>query len=85
MMEVMTTHSALLALFDRQVRGTIADRLPSTWNSQWDGPVLQIATPARGLAFAQDIDDLNVEELDALTVRVRDRSAARGQAIERKT
>jgi hypothetical protein len=82
---VMTTRSELLELHDQQVRGTIASRLPNNWTPSWDGPVLQIATPARGLAFAQDLDGLSVEELDALIGRVRDRSAARCQAIEWKT
>ncbi|MGI5522458.1 GNAT family N-acetyltransferase [Micromonospora sp. CA-259024] len=81
----MTTRNELLDLHDQQVRGTIASRLPNNWKPSRDGPVLQIATPARGLAFAQDLDGLGVEELDALIGRVRDRSAARGQAIEWKT
>ncbi|MEH1166790.1 GNAT family N-acetyltransferase [Micromonospora sp. CPCC 205539] len=81
----MTTRSELLALHDQQVRGTIASRLPRHWESSWDGPVLQVATPTRGFAFAQDLDDLDVEELDALIRRVRDRSGARGKAIEWKT
>ncbi|GGM58025.1 N-acetyltransferase [Micromonospora sonchi] len=67
------------------MRGTIASRLPSSWKPSWDGPVLQIATPSRGFAFAQNLDGLSVEELDALIGRVRDRSAARGQAVEWKT
>ncbi|WP_307846935.1 GNAT family N-acetyltransferase [Micromonospora sp. D93] len=66
------------------MRGTIASRLPNNWKPSWDGPVLQIATPARGCAFAQDLDGLSIE-LDALIGRVRDRSAARGQAVEWKT
>ncbi|MDI6097334.1 GNAT family N-acetyltransferase [Actinoplanes sp. NEAU-A12] len=81
----MTTYSELLALHDQQVRGSIASRLPDNWKPSWDGPVLQITTPARGLAFAQDLDGLSVEELDSLIERARDRSAAHGQAIEWKT
>lgn len=81
----MITGSELLALHDQQVRGTIASRLPNTWKPTWDGPVLHIATPAEGIAFAQDLDGLSVEELDALIGRVRERSAARGQAVEWKT
>ncbi|WP_433532842.1 GNAT family N-acetyltransferase [Micromonospora sp. CA-263727] len=82
---VMLTRTELLALHDQQVRGTIASRLPGSWRPSWDGPVLQVATPARGFAFAQDLDGLTVEELDALIGRVRNRSAARGQAVEWKT
>lgn len=81
----MTTYSELLALHDQQVRGGIASRLPNSWKPTWDGPVLQIATPTRGLAFGRDLDGLSLEELDALIRRVRDRSAALGQAIEWKT
>jgi GNAT superfamily N-acetyltransferase len=81
----MTTDSGLLALHDQQVRGSIASRLPHNWKPLWDGPVLQVATPARGFAFAQDLDGLGVEELDLLIGRVRDRSAALGQAVEWKT
>ncbi|WP_444947955.1 GNAT family N-acetyltransferase [Micromonospora ureilytica] len=81
----MTTRSELLALHDEQVRGTIAARLPNNWKPSWDGPVLQIATPTRGLAFAQDLDHLSIGDLDALICRVRDRSAARGLAMEWKT
>jgi len=81
----MTTQSTLLALHDAQVRGSIAQRLPNSWRPLWDGPLLQIAAPNRGMAFAQDLEGLSVEELDALVGRVRDRSAELGQAIEWKT
>lgn len=81
----MTTRELLLLRHDDQVRGTIADRLPKTWTPSWDGPVLRITTPARGLAFARDLDGLSVDELDALIGRVRADFAARGQAVEWKT
>jgi hypothetical protein len=81
----MTTTAELLALHDAQVRGTIADRVPRTWEPHWDGPVLRVTAPAQGMAFAQDIDALTVEELDALIARVRDFFAARGQSLEWKT
>lgn len=81
----MTIRDTLLALHDRQVRGGVAARLPNNWKPSWDGPVLQVDTPNRGLAFARDLDGLSVAELDTLIGRVRDRSAARGHAIEWKT
>ncbi|MBB5475676.1 GNAT family N-acetyltransferase [Micromonospora parathelypteridis] len=81
----MTTPNELLVLHDQQVRGTIAARLPNNWEPSWDGPILQIATPARGFAFAQDLDGLSSEELDAHIGRVRDRWATLGQAVEWKT
>ncbi|MEV0715239.1 GNAT family N-acetyltransferase [Asanoa sp. NPDC050611] len=81
----MTTTQELLVLHDRQVRGTIAERLPKSWNAVWDGPVLHAETPHRGLAFAQDLDGVSVAELDALIGRLRDWSAARDAAVEWKT
>ncbi|MEU5931700.1 hypothetical protein [Micromonospora sp. H61] len=57
----MTTRSELRALHDQRVRGTIASRLPNNWKPSWDGPVLQIATRARGFAFVQDLDGLSVD------------------------
>lgn len=80
---LMTTREGLLALHDQQVRGTIATRLPSNWKPSWDGPILQITTPA--LAFAKDLDGLSVDELDALIGRVRDSFAALAEAVEWKT
>jgi GNAT superfamily N-acetyltransferase len=81
----MSTPSELLALHDAQVRGSIADRLPSTWTPTRDGPVLHVATPSRHIAFARDLDGVEVEELDALIARVRERAAADGRAVEWKT
>ncbi|MEV4536382.1 GNAT family N-acetyltransferase [Asanoa sp. NPDC049518] len=71
----------LLIQHDRQVRGTLAARLPKSWNAVWDGPVLLAKTPFRSMAFAQDLDDLSVADLDALIARVRDR----GETVEWKT
>jgi GNAT superfamily N-acetyltransferase len=81
----MKTHDELLALHDQQVRGTVAARMPNSWEAVQDGPVLQVATPGRGLAFAPDLDGVSVEQLDALIGRVRDRAAAIGRAVEWKT
>ncbi|SNT08696.1 hypothetical protein SAMN05421812_103100 [Asanoa hainanensis] len=71
----------LLIQHDRQVRGTLAARLPKSWNAEWDGPALLARTPFRSMVFAQDLDDLSVADLDALIARVRDR----GETVEWKT
>jgi hypothetical protein len=81
----MITIPELLARHDEQLRGTIADRLPSTWRPHPDGPVLRVTTPTQGFAFARDLDALTVEELDGHIARVREFFAARGQAVEWKT
>ncbi|NMO56884.1 GNAT family N-acetyltransferase [Actinoplanes sp. TBRC 11911] len=81
----MTTPNELLALHDAQVRGTIAARLPSSWTPSWDGPALEITTPTQGFIFARDLDTLDGDDLDALIIRLRDRFAARDQAVEWKT
>jgi GNAT superfamily N-acetyltransferase len=77
----MTTHDELLVQHDWQVRGTVAARLPQSWHAVWDGPVLLAETPHRWMAFAQDLADLSVADLDALIARVRDR----GVTVEWKT
>ncbi|GIF48713.1 hypothetical protein DFJ67_3617 [Asanoa ferruginea] len=81
----MMTRDELLALHDQQVRGTVAARMPASWEAVQDGPVLQVATPGRGLVFAPDLDGVSVEQLDALIGRVRDRAVTNGRAVEWKT
>lgn len=75
----------LLARHEEQIRGTIADRLPSAWHATSDGPVLRVTTPHRGFAFARDLDGVDDAELDALVLRTRDFFAARGEGLEWKT
>ncbi|MEV4621282.1 GNAT family N-acetyltransferase [Asanoa sp. NPDC049573] len=75
----------LLLLHDQQVRGTVAARMPGSWEVVQDGPVLQFTTPGRGLTFARDLDGVSVEDLDTLIARVRDRAAATGRTVEWKT
>lgn len=81
----MHTQEDLLAAHDDQVRGSIEARMPSTWTAKWDGPLLRVTTPAQGIAFAKDLDDLSVQELDSLIHRLRDYFSARGEAVEWKT
>ena len=75
----------LLTAHDDQVRGSIDARMPSTWVAEWDGPLLRVATPAQGIAFAKNLDGLSVQELDSLIHRLRDHFSQRGEAVEWKT
>ena len=68
----MHTQGDLLAVHDDQVRGSIEGRMPSTWTAEWDGPLLRVATPAQGIAFAKDLAGLSVPELDSLIHRLCD-------------
>jgi hypothetical protein len=79
------TPEQLLALHDEQIRGTVADRLPDTWEPTRDGPVLQVQTLDRDMAFANGLGDLDRAGLGALVERVKARAAARGKAVEWKT
>jgi GNAT superfamily N-acetyltransferase len=81
----MTSSTDLLGLHDEQVRGTVADRMPPSWQATWDGPALRVVAPAQGMVFARDLDPLSPAELDALIARTRDFFAARGLAFEWKT
>ncbi|WP_432989110.1 GNAT family N-acetyltransferase [Dactylosporangium sp. CA-233914] len=81
----MTDSAALLGLHDDQVRGTVADRLPSGWKPSWDGPVLRVATPARGIVFARHLDAVPGDELDALVGRTIEFFADQGLPFEWKT
>jgi hypothetical protein len=81
----MTDVGELLRLHDEQVRGTIADRLPTSWVPSWDGPVLRVTTPARGLVLARDLEAVPGDELDALIARAVQLYAAKGLPFEWKT
>jgi hypothetical protein len=81
----MTSTADLLALHDDQIRGTVADRMPHTWQAAWDGPALRVTTPGQGMVFARELDHLTGPELDALITRTRDFFTARGTSVEWKT
>lgn len=81
----MHTHRELLAAHDNQVRGNIEARMPSAWTAEWDGPLLRVTTPARGIAFAKDLEAISVQELDSLIRRLRDFFGGRDTAVEWKT
>lgn len=75
----------LLARYDEQVRDSIADRVPATWQAAWEGPVLRATTPWQGMVFAPGLDGVDDAELDAVIARVRDFFAARGERVVWKT
>jgi hypothetical protein len=81
----MTPRTDLLALHDDQIRGTVADRMPDSWQATRDGPALRVTTPGQGMVFARELDHLTGAELDALITRTRDFFAARGDSVEWKT
>jgi hypothetical protein len=81
----MSNPEELLRLHDEQVRGTVADRLPATWSPSWDGPVLRVATPSRGVVFGQGLEGVPDDELDALIVRAVAHFAALKLPFEWKT
>ena len=81
----MTTQPDLLALHDTRIRGTVANRMPQSWQATWDGPAMRVTTPTQGMVFARDLDHLTGADLDALIARTRDFFAARGQSVEWKT
>jgi hypothetical protein len=81
----MTNPAELLRLHDEQVRGTVADRLPASWAPSWDGPVLRVVTPARGLVFTRGLPGVPGDELDGLIGRAVEFFAGRGLSFEWKT
>jgi len=81
----MNDRGELLRLHDEQVRGSVADRLPRGWRPSWDGPVLRVTTPARGIVLARDLGGVPGPELDALIARAVDFYAGQGLAFEWKT
>ncbi|MGI3779830.1 MAG: hypothetical protein ACRYG2_03555, partial [Janthinobacterium lividum] len=53
----------LLQMFDQQVRGSVARRLPAAWSGHPDGPVLRVRTPQRGFVFTNGLKDLSESQL----------------------
>jgi GNAT superfamily N-acetyltransferase len=64
------TPGELLDLYDREVRGSLRDRLPDGWTSKQDGPLTRCVTPRDGFAmFTDDASLLTTGELEALVER----------------
>ncbi|MGX7681667.1 GNAT family N-acetyltransferase [Jatrophihabitans sp. DSM 45814] len=74
----------LLEVYDAQVRGTVASRLPGTWTAHPDARVLRVRTPHRGFAFSDGLVGATVDELDGYVLRTREFFAASGESVEWK-
>ena len=78
--------AALLALYDAQVRGSFAGRLPATWVAETDGPLTRCTTPRDGFVMlTADASALSGEELVALVERTFAAFARAGCDFEWKT
>jgi len=78
--------AALLALYDEQVRGSLAHRLPPTWTAERDGPVTRCFTPREGIAMlTADAGDLAHDDLAALVDRTFGAYRRAGTGFEWKT
>ncbi|HEU5035485.1 MAG TPA: GNAT family N-acetyltransferase [Nocardioides sp.] len=78
--------TALLALYDEQVRGTLGVRVPPTWTVELDGPVTRCVTPRDGFTmFTADASGLDADELEALVDRTFASFREHGVGFEWKT
>jgi GNAT superfamily N-acetyltransferase len=77
---------SLLALYDDQVRGSFATRLPAGWTAEQDGPLTRCITTRDGFAmFTEDASRLSAAELAALVERTVAHFAGLGVGFEWKT
>jgi GNAT superfamily N-acetyltransferase len=80
------TPDELLTLYDAQVRGTFADRLPPGWSADQDGPVTRALTPRGGFAMITgDADGLDGDRFAALVDRTVGYYREAGRGFEWKT
>lgn len=80
------TPDALLSLYDREVRGSFLDRLPTGWVGSQDGPVARALYPRAGFAMlTRPVADLAAGELRALVDRTIAFFAGAGRWFEWKT
>jgi len=80
------TPDALLSLYDREVRGSFLDRLPTGWVGSQDGPVARALFPRSGLAMlTRPAHDLAVGDLRTLVDRTITYFADAGHWFEWKT
>jgi len=75
----------LLQMFDQQVRGSVARRLPAAWSGHPDGPVLRVRTPQRGFAFTNGLKDLNESQVGEAVDAALSFFAAYDERFEWKT
>jgi GNAT superfamily N-acetyltransferase len=74
----------LLAAYDEQLRGHVADPARVDGHVERDGPVLRHYTEHGGFIGYRSVAELAPDELDALIARQRDVFAARGEQVEWK-
>lgn len=80
------TPDELLQTYDREVRGTFADRLPAGWTAERDGFLTRCLTPRNGFAMlTAGASELRHDELVASVDRTFAYYAARGLGFEWKT
>lgn len=80
------TPDELLRVYDVEVRGSFAERLPGGWTGEPDGPLTRCVTPRDGFAmFTADASGLSAGDLNALVDRTFAYYAERGLGFEWKT
>jgi GNAT superfamily N-acetyltransferase len=76
----------LLALYDTEVRGSLASRAPASWQVEQDGPLVRCLTPRDGFAMlTEDGSDLSADQLAALVSRTVEFFTRHGVGFEWKT
>ncbi len=79
-------HAQLLTAYDRQVRTSFPDRLPSTWTFTRDGPLVRCTTDQRGFVLAvSGLGDAAPPAIHALVRRTVAHFRRRGLSFEWKT
>jgi GNAT superfamily N-acetyltransferase len=77
--------TALLAVYDEQLRMWLPDPPPAGTVIERDGPLVRVIEPGqRGFVGYGDLGERSGTEIDALIARQRDFFAARGQGVEWK-
>jgi GNAT superfamily N-acetyltransferase len=77
--------TALLAVYDEQLRMWLPDPPPAGTVIERDGPLVRVIEPGqRGFVGYGDLGERSGPEIDALIARQRDFFAARGQGVEWK-
>jgi GNAT superfamily N-acetyltransferase len=80
------TPEELLRVYDAEVRGSFAERLPDGWTGEQDGPLIRCLTPRDGFAMLTvDASALTSAELTALVDRTFAYYGERGLGFEWKT
>jgi hypothetical protein len=73
-------------VYDEQVRGSFADRLPAGWTGEHDGPLIRCLTRDGGFVmFTRPVPDLATAALRGLVDRTLAYFAAAGRSFEWKT